>query len=225
MRLWGALLIAVALVPSTAFAAADDGTVSFSDACGDNNPYFHSAQASTGFPGTERTPRYDIAGATFSPVAGGVSISLAMCSAVDASDGLQGFRGVSATLADGCGLTISVEEPAKPGDARTARTAKICDQPNAAGQCPLDTCEDVRFDVALPADALTVAGKTLTVTVRRALLTGEAATTFAPDSVWGGLRAGAYEAPTAFAVIAGDTRAGGPTGADYAGSSEPFVVR
>lgn len=219
----GMLVCLTVLGVAAAPAAAQDGGLAADDPCGDNRPYAFVNGTYQELPSTERTPRYDLKRLVVTPGASAVTVRIETCAPIGAPDGLKGFRGAYATLADGCQLAIVADEAAQPGAARQARIVKTCfAQPDSDPESvpvPVGEEPDTRFDIPLPADALALDAGTLVITVAREGLTGEAAAALAAGATWSDVRAAAQESPT---TMGGgfDTEGNswshlGPTGFDF----------
>jgi hypothetical protein len=223
------VLASVATVALSGPALAAESTVDVSDPCGDNRAYVYYNDFRQDIPPTNRTPRFDLKGVVVAPVTGGVAVRITTCEAPGAPDGLKGWRSLYVTTPDGCQLAIGAEEPALPLQERRPYINKTCwDGPD---KMPTPFAEDTSyevFDIDLGADALTVAGDTLTVTVKRAGLTGDAAATFAAGTVWQHLRVLSTENTNLWGG-GGDSEGNSwgevvPTGHDWASTASPFTV-
>ena len=214
-------------------AWATDGDVAFSDPCGDNHAYVEHNDTHQDVPGTSRTPQFDLKGVKVAPTANGVSISLTMCQAPSAPDGFGGWRALYPWISGNCQLAIVAQEPLAPAGAREGHFAKTCwGGPDHSPLPPFTSdTSDQRFDITLPADAISVSGDTLTITLQRAGLTGEAAAALAPGAVWSGVAG--YAAENYWVGGGGGDTEGNhdsflaPTGFDWASApgNTPFVVQ
>ena len=222
MRKWGcAIFMAmVACAGAPAAWASDDGSVAFSDPCGDNHAFVKENDIKQEIPATPRTARYDIKGVRIAPTASGVAVSVTVCDAIGDPDGFLGWRGAYPWVSDDCQLAIVAQESAVPTQPRTPHFMKTCWGGADHGVPPVvsDT-SDNRFDIVLPANAVTVSGDTLTITVNRAGMTGEAAAALAPGTVWKNLLG--YAAENTWVAGGGGDPAGNgsflaPTGMDFA---------
>ena len=204
-------------------AMANEGDVTFSDACGDNHAFVRVNDIRQEIPATPRTPRFDLKAVTIGGVDGGVAVSWSTCEAPGEPDPGQGGRGTTAWLSDDCWLSVYVQEPAAPTQPREGHVSKHCSGDALVGP------SDSRFDVTLPADAITVAGDTLTLTINRAGLTGEAAAALAPGTSWQRPGAFAQEGPWVGGGGGGDGFQDSevlPTGVDFAaGDYSAYVVQ
>lgn len=235
----GFLIVGVGLAFAAPAHADITTAVSFADPCGDDNPYVDANGTRQALPPTDRTPRYDIKSVTVDQVAGGVSVRMESCAPIGAPDGLKGERLFSASLPDGCRVGIAVKEDVAPGQARSAHAMKDCysvDPPTdvpVVGPYPLptDSKDDSRFDITLPASSLAVVDGALLVTVHRADVASnpEAAAAFAPGTRWQQIYMAAAEDPETTIGFGGSADTPnfswvGPTGLDFAGTSDPFTT-
>lgn len=203
-----ALPLSLALLAGLAPTAAAQNAVSFTDACGDVGGFARVNERRVDLPVMARDRAFDVSAVTVESTGPRrVRVALTMCAAVGDPDTVS-FRGGYARLSDGCSLAIAAEDRVVAPLARRPVLIKTCFAPSTG---PLDDGSDRRFEIELPAAAITVSGPTLAIDVDGTAFTGEAAAAIAPGSRWTGL--------TALGALGGTTSGGG---FDTNGNSEAF---
>jgi len=220
-------------------AHADSTTaVSFPDPCGDNNAFVEFNGTRQDLPPTDSTPRFDLKQVTVDRTADGVSVLIQSCAPIGSPDGLKGERVFTAQLPDGCDIAIAAVDDAAPGESRSAEVRKDCYGTDPGVSVPVagtvpgtaTSTDDTRFDIALPATAITVAGDSLRIDVDRADLSGnEAVAALAPGTVWLHPQAASAEDTETTLGVGGsgdqnNFRWTAPTGLDFAGPGDPFTT-
>jgi hypothetical protein len=187
MRNTGVLFaVLVAMGAGAPGTFANEGAVAFDDSCGDSHGYAFADGQRYDLPPTDRTPRYDLRHVSIESTAHGVRAQLQMCGAIGDPDGLRGYRAVYAQLPGECVVGFGTQESVVPTQPRTATFFESCykqDTSPLAGT-PLGDNVDERFNITLPAGAVTVDAATMTIDLDRTGLTGAAAQVLAPNTVW-----------------------------------------
>jgi len=228
MRRGMTLAMTIATLAAGPALAAEDRSVSMADPCGDNTPHVTYNDTRQDLPATPRTPRFDLSRVTVDAQPGQVVVRFATCAPVGDPDGTYGFRSAYATLPDGCQLTLGAEErlPLQP---RIGRAVKTCFPPPERSALPVGGPEpETKFDLDLPADAVSVEAGVLVLRVPRTGLPVQARATFASGTVWREFRAFAAESPTTYGFsfdTEGNTSSNNaPFGLDYAAGAPDLTL-
>lgn len=223
MRTRVATLLAFAL--AAAPAAAQDGSVTVADPCGDAPPEVVRIQGSTFSLGIGREARHDLERVRLSPIpGGGVQALLDVCGDIPAGDTFPSTWAVRADLEGACGLTVALRDLREGAALR--RSAAFIETCTAPGTIPGTFQATDTFAAELPASAWSVSADKITIRLLADDLPSAAAARVAPGTAWNAVSGSARDGARVTVVENSDPQVAvtGPGSRDETATGGTFIT-